>query len=56
MSEHEQRQDAEFAEAFETHGDLVERLASGDLHALDSLIEATAGVRVVASRTVTPAP
>ncbi|MGH9057104.1 MAG: hypothetical protein ACRDYY_14765 [Acidimicrobiales bacterium] len=53
VKHHDEQPD--FTEAFEAHSELVERLAGGDLHALDSLIEATAGVRVVASRTVTPA-
>ncbi len=43
-----------YTEAFERHNELVQRLAAGDLHALDSLIEAIAGVQVVASRAITP--
>jgi hypothetical protein len=45
----------DYTQALEEHGELVERFAAGDLHALDSLIEVVAGVRVVTSRTVTPA-
>lgn len=45
----------DYSQAFEEHSQLVERLAAGDVHALDSLIEAVAGVRVVTSRTITPA-
>lgn len=44
-----------YDQALEEHSELVERFAAGDVHALDSLIEAVAGVRVVASRTITPA-
>lgn len=46
----------DYTEALQDHDDLVQRFADGDVHALDSLIEAVAGVRVVESRTVTPAP
>lgn len=45
-----------FGEALQEHDDLVQRFADGDVHALDSLIEAVAGVRVIQSRTITPAP
>lgn len=46
----------DYREALQEHDDLVQRFADGDVHALDSLIEAVAGVRVVQSRTITPAP
>lgn len=45
----------DYTEALDDQHDLVQRLAAGDLHALDSLIETVAGVRVVSSRTITPA-
>lgn len=45
----------DYTQALEEHSDLVERFAAGDLHALDSLIEVVAGVRVMTSRTITPA-
>ncbi len=47
--------DARFDRALAEHAELVARLASGDVHALDSLIEAAAGVEVVGSRTIAPA-
>jgi hypothetical protein len=56
MGEPSQPTEPEFAEALEEHDDLVQRFADGDVHALDSLIEAVAGVRVVDSRTITPTP
>lgn len=45
----------DYTQALDKHRELVDRLAAGDLHALDSLIEVVAGVRVVTSRTITPA-
>lgn len=56
MGEPNEPAEPEFAEALQEHDELVQRFADGDVHALDSLIEAVAGVRVVQSRTITPAP
>lgn len=56
MAEPSEQAEPEFTEALEAHDDLVQRFADGDVHALDSLIEAVAGVRVVQSRTISPAP
>ena len=56
MSEPQESAEPTFDEALEEHDDLVQRFADGDVHALDSLIEAVAGVRVVQSRTTTPTP
>lgn len=56
MGEPGEQAPPDYSEALDDHDDLVQRLADGDVHALDSLIEAVAGVRVVQSRTITPAP
>jgi DNA-binding GntR family transcriptional regulator len=37
----------DYTEALEEHSELVDRLAAGDVHALDTLMETVAGVRVV---------
>ena len=55
MTDPTEHAEPEFVEAFQDHDELVQRLADGDVHALDSLIEAVAGVPVVQSRTITPA-
>ncbi|HTJ75659.1 MAG TPA: hypothetical protein VL337_09870 [Acidimicrobiales bacterium] len=55
MSEATDHPAPDYVEALQDHDELVQRLADGDVHALDSLIEAVAGVRVVESRTITPA-
>ncbi len=54
MDEPTQDREPEYTEALRDHDDLVQRLADGDVHALDSLIEIVGGVRVVSSRTITP--
>ncbi len=46
--------EAEYAEAMEANDDLVERLRHGDVHALESLIEAVTGAKVTSSRIVEP--
>lgn len=56
MGETSESAEPEFGEALQERDDLVQRFADGDVHALDSLIEAVAGVRVVQSQTITPAP
>ena len=56
MDEPSRDREPDYTEALRDHDDLVQRFADGDVHALDSLIEAAAGVRVVSSRTITPAP
>jgi hypothetical protein len=56
MGESKEQAEPTYAEALEEHDELVQRFAAGDVHALDSLIEAVAGVRVVQSRTITPTP
>ena len=47
--------DARFDRAMADHAELVARLANGDLHALDSLVEVVGGVEVVAARTISAA-
>jgi hypothetical protein len=56
MGEPTEQAEPDYTEALRNNDDLVQRFADGDVHALDSLIEAVAGVRVVNSRTITPAP
>jgi len=56
MGEPAQDVQPDYTDALRDHDDLVQRFADGDVHALDSLIETVAGVRVVNSRTITPAP
>ncbi len=56
MGEPTDQPEPDYTEALRDHDDLVQRFADGDVHALDSLIETVAGVRVVNSRTITPAP
>lgn len=42
----------DYTEAIEANSDLVERLRSGDVHALASLIQAATGKRVTSSRII----
>jgi hypothetical protein len=56
MGEPTEQVPPDYTEALGDNDDLVQRFADGDVHALDSLIETVAGVRVVNSRTITPAP
>jgi hypothetical protein len=42
----------DYTEAIEANSDLVERLRSGDVHALASLIQAATGKKVTSSRII----
>jgi len=42
----------DYTEAIEANGDLVERLRSGDVHALASLVQAVTGKKVTSSRII----